>query len=71
VLQLSLRRSLRPMFFSYVQHLVPNAEWLRAQLSRATVLDRACAQVAIGETERCLRLRADGGDCRRFAAPVK
>jgi hypothetical protein len=50
---------------------IPNAEWLRAQLSRATVLDRARAQAAIGETERCLRLRADGGDCRRFAAPVK
>lgn len=64
-----------------IQHLVlgvrelfgyiPNVEWLRAQLSRATVLDRARAQATIGETERCLRLRAGGEYCRRFAAPVR
>jgi hypothetical protein len=48
---------------------VPNVEWLRAQLSRAVVLDRARAQAAIGETERCLRLRAAGGYCGRFATP--
>jgi hypothetical protein len=69
------------MLFSFVQHLVlvirevfgyiPNAEWVRVQVSRATVLDRARAHAAIGETERCLRLRADGGDCQRFAAPVR
>jgi hypothetical protein len=50
---------------------IPNREWIRAQLSRATALDRARAQAAIGETERCLRLRAAGGYCGRFAAPVR
>lgn len=45
----------------------PNLEWLRVRLNRAVVLDRARAQAAIAETERCLRLRATGGLCRRFA----
>jgi len=45
----------------------PNVEWLRVLLNRAVVLDRARAQAAIAETERCLRLRAQGGFCRRFA----
>ena len=46
---------------------VPNVEWLRARLSRATLLDRALAQAAFGEAERCLRQRATGGYCGRFA----
>ena len=50
---------------------VPNVEWFRAQLSRAIVLDRARAQAAIGETERCLRLRAAGDRCARFSSHVR
>jgi hypothetical protein len=50
---------------------VPNAEWLRAQLSRAIVLDRARAQAAIAETERCLRVRDAGGGCARFPSHVR
>jgi len=44
----------------------PNVAWLRARLSRAVALDCARAQGAIAETERCLRLRAQGGFCARF-----
>lgn len=50
---------------------VPNVEWLRVQLSRAILFDCARAHAAIVETERCLRLRASGGWCRRFAEPVR
>ncbi len=50
---------------------VPNVEWLRVSVSRAVLLDRARAQAAIGETERCLRLRAAGGRCVRFAARAR
>ena len=45
----------------------PNVEWLRARLSRAVVMDRARAHAAIGEMERCLRLRTHGSFCRRLA----
>ena len=39
---------------------VPNLEWFRAGLSRAVVLDRAKAHLAIAELERCLTLRRAG-----------
>lgn len=55
------------VWFGYV----PNVEWLRVRLSRATLFDRALAHAAIAETERCLRLRASGGRCRRFAEAVR
>ena len=55
------------MFFGYI----PNIEWLRVRLSREIVLDRARAQAAIAETERCLHLRATGGNCVRFASRVR
>ena len=55
------------MAFAYI----PNVEWLRARVSRAIVFDRARAQAAIGETERCLRLRAAGGPCSRFSLPTR
>ncbi len=47
---------------------IPNVEWFRVEISRATLFDRARAHAAIAETERCLRLRADGGRCLRFPA---
>lgn len=45
---------------------VPNMEWLRVQISRAVVLDRARAHAAIAELERCLVLRHTGGHCGRL-----
>ncbi|GEM_PF-4574866 len=45
---------------------VPNLEWFRAGLTRAVVLDRAKAHMAIAELERCLLLRRNGSRERRF-----
>jgi hypothetical protein len=50
------------MRFGYI----PNAEWARAELSRAVALDRARAHAAISELERCLTVHRAGGDCRRL-----
>jgi len=50
------------MLFGYI----PNVEWLRASLSRAVALDRAKADLAIAELERCLRLRRSGVLARCF-----
>jgi hypothetical protein len=47
---------------------VPNVEWLRVEISRAVVLDRARAHAATAELERCLRLRRTGGRCARLGA---
>jgi hypothetical protein len=47
---------------------IPNAEWFRAGLSRAVVLDRARAHAATAELERCLRLLRAGGRCARLAS---
>ena len=48
---------------------VPNEDWLRARLSRQVVIDRARAQAAIGELERCLHVRVRGGSCPRLRVP--
>ncbi len=61
---LSLRR-----IFLHVRMLLgyePNVEWLRASLSRATLVDGARAHAAIVELERCVTLHRSGGRCRRF-----
>ena len=47
---------------------VPNLEWFRAGLTRAVVLDRAKAHMAIAELERCLLLRRNGSRERCFGA---
>jgi hypothetical protein len=50
------------MLFGYI----PNVEWLRASLNRAVALDRAKADLAIAELERCLLLRRSGVLARCF-----
>jgi hypothetical protein len=42
-------------------------EWVQPAQPDPTLLDRARAHLAVAELERCLRLRRNGGDCRRFA----
>ena len=49
---------------------VPNQDWLRALLVRQVVIDRARAQAAIGELERCLQVRLSGGSCPRLRVPL-
>jgi len=63
---LTARNLLRriPLVFGYI----PNMEWLRVQLSRAVVLDRARAHAAIAELERCLDIYRAGGHCTRFVS---
>jgi hypothetical protein len=50
------------MLFGYV----PNAEWLRVILNREVLFDRARAQAAIAEMERCLTLQRRGDLCARL-----
>ena len=49
---------------------VPNQDWLRARSVRQVVIDRARAQAAIGELERCLQVRVSGGSCPRLHVPL-
>jgi hypothetical protein len=42
-------------------------EWVQAAQPDPMLLERARAHLAVAELERCLRLRRNGGDCRRFA----
>lgn len=53
------------MFFGF-----PNIEWVRVWLRREIVLDRARAQAAIAETERCQPLLAAGRSRTRFASSL-
>jgi hypothetical protein len=44
----------------------PNIEWFRVRLNPVIVLDHTCAQAAIAEIERCLRIQRAGQLCRRL-----